>query len=138
MNTTILAMLGYITWMLILLVILLSYRTALVMQKHKAPNEFKSDGSDTGGFSQRLVRTLANCTESFAIIVGLMLLAVATSSTSITDPLAFYLLAARFCQSMLHLISISVIAVQLRFTFFVIQLVICGVWIVQLLQKFAA
>lgn len=138
MNTTLLALLGYFSLILLLLILLLSYRTALVLQKQKAANEFKPDGSDVSGFPLRLTRALANCVESFPLIGGLMLFALATSSGVVTDGLALPLFAARLAQSLVHLISTSVLAVQLRFTFFLIQLVICGVWIVQLFSKFSA
>jgi hypothetical protein len=138
MNTTLFALLGYFSLILLLLIFLLSYRTALVMQKQKAANAFKPDGSDVEGFPLRLTRALANCVESFPLIGGLMLFALATSSSSVTDELAYPLLVARLAQSLVHLISTSVVAVQLRFCFFVLQLVICGVWIVQLFIKFSA
>ena len=138
MNATILALLGYFSLILVLLILLLSYRTAVVMQKHRAANAFKPDGSDVSGLPLRLTRTLGNCIESFPLIGGLMLFALATSSGSVTDALALPLLAARLAQSLVHLISTSVAAVQLRFMFFVVQLVICGVWILQLTIKFTA
>ena len=50
--------------------------------------------------------------------------------TSVTDPLALWLLGARIVQSLIHLASLSVIAVTLRFTAFAVQLIISvyGAW----------
>jgi len=136
MNDTILALIGYISWTLILLVWIATYRTLLVTNKQKAPNDFKPDGSDSTPFGERLTRAQSNCVESFAFIGGLMLLALATNSAVLTDGLALLLLAARLGQSITHLISTSVLAVQIRFTFFVAQLGICFYWVVLFGFKF--
>ncbi len=137
MSATILALTGYIAWTLLLLVTIAVYRTVLVMQKNRLPNGFKADGSDSPEFGQRLTRAQGNCAESFVFTGGVMLLALATSSSAITDPLAYYLLAARLVQSIVHLLSTSVLAVQIRFAFFVVQVVISGYWLLQIMSKFA-
>ena len=136
MNDTILALLGYITWTLLLLVCLATYRTLLVAKKEQAVNGFKPDGSDSPAFGKRITRAQGNCVESFAFIGGLMLLALATNSATITNGLALLLLVARLAQSITHLISTSVLAVQIRFTFFLVQIVICFYWVVLFASKF--
>jgi uncharacterized MAPEG superfamily protein len=136
MNDTIVGLLGYITWTLVLLVWIVSYRTLLVTNKQKAANAFKPDGSDSPPFGERLTRAQSNCVESFAFIGGLMLLALATNSAVITNGLALLLLAARLGQSITHLISTSVLAVQIRFVFFVVQIGICLYWVVHFAFKF--
>lgn len=136
MNDTILSLLGYISWLIILLVWLACYRTLLVTSKQKAPNAFKPDGSDSPPFGARLTRAQSNCVESFAFIGGLMLVALATNSAAITNGLALLLLAARLGQSITHLISTSVLAVQIRFAFFLVQVGICLYWVVLFAYKF--
>lgn len=136
MNDTIIALLGYISWTLALLIWLAIYRTMLVTSKQKAPNDFKVDGSDSPPFGARLTRAQSNCVESFAFIGGLMLLALATNSLVITNGLALLLLAARIGQSVTHLISTSVLAVQIRFAFFLGQVGICLYWVVLFASKF--
>ena len=136
MNATILALIGYLAWTILLLVALGSYRTVLVMQKQRKPNGFKSDGSDSPALGARLTRAQGNCAESFSFIGGIMLLALATGSTVITDPLAYFLLAARIGQSTVHVISTSVLAVQIRFALFLVQVGICIYWLALLTQKF--
>lgn len=136
MNDTIISLLGYITWVLILLVWLATYRTVLVAKKEQAVNDFKSDGSNSPAFGERLSRAQGNCVESFAFIGGLMLLALATNSSVITNSLALILLAARLGQSITHLISNSVLAVQIRFAFFLAQVAICFYWLVLFAEKF--
>ena len=136
MNDTIISLLGYITWILILLVWIAAYRTLLVAKKEQAVNGFKSDGSNSPAFGEQLARALGNCVESFAFIGGLMLLALATNSAAITNGLALLLLAARLGQSITHLISTSVLAVQIRFAFFLAQIGICFYWVVLFATKF--
>jgi hypothetical protein len=65
-----------------------------------------------------------------------MLLALATNSAAITNGLALLLLAARIGQSVAHLMSTSVIAVQIRFAFFLVQIGICFYWVVLFASKF--
>lgn len=136
MNETILALLGYIGWTLVLLVGLAIYRTILVAKKAQAVNGFKADGSNVTPFGERLTRAQSNCVESFTFIGGLMLLALATNSSVITDSLALWLLAARLGQSIVHLLSVSVLAVQIRFAFFLVQVLICIYWLAQFFSKF--
>lgn len=136
MNNTIIALLGYIGWTVLLLVWLETYRTLRVLKKEKAPNEFSTDGSDMNPFGQRLTRAFGNCLESFAFIGGPMLLAIASGAAAITNPLALYLLVARLGQSVIHLISSSELAVQIRFAFFLVQQGIVIYWVYLLAMNF--
>jgi hypothetical protein len=63
-----------------------------------------------------------------------MLIAVVADRTSITDPLAYLFLFARILQSVIHLISISALAVTFRFSAFAVQLVIGVYWAFGLLS----
>ena len=136
MNDTIIGLLGYVTWILVLLLWLAVYRTLLVAKKQQTVNGFKADGSNSPAFGERLARAQGNCVESFAFIGGLMLLALATNSAAITNGLALLLLAARLGQSITHLLSTSVLAVQIRFAFFLAQIAICFYWVVLFAFKF--
>jgi uncharacterized MAPEG superfamily protein len=82
---------------------------------------------------RRLARAHANCLESLPIFGGLLLIAIATGSTSITDSLAFLLLGARVFQSLVHLASVSALAVTIRFTAFAVQMAIGLYWAFSLL-----
>ncbi len=137
MNATALALIGYVAWFLALLVALAGARTAAVLSAHRAPNSFKPDGSDMPPFAARLTRAHANCYEGFPFFGGSLLLALATGSTAITDPLALVALACRLGQSTVHLISTSAMAVNLRFSFLLAQIGIVAYWLVKLYSKFA-
>jgi uncharacterized MAPEG superfamily protein len=136
MNATINALLIYVSLMIVLLVIIASLRTKLALTGTRAPNSFKPDGSDVSEFSGRACRAHANAYESFPIIGGLLLFAIAASLTGVTNGLAYYLIAARILQTVVHLFSTSNIAVQVRFALFLAQLVICMLWIYQFTKVF--
>ena len=119
---------GLIAWALFLLVLMEVARSRLVMSGAVASNEFRPDNSNLSPFMQRLSRAFANCVEGLPIFGGLLVVALLTDRTSITDPLAPWLLAARIVQSSIHLASLSVMAVNLRFAAFAAQLVIAVYW----------
>ena len=115
--------------MLILLFTLAGLRSVLTLSGKKAVNSFNPDGTDVGAFSNRLCRAHANCYESFPIIGGLLLFALATDGTDVTNGLAMLMIGARVAQSAVHLISTSTIAVYARFGFFLVQVAIAALWL---------
>jgi len=62
-----------------------------------------------------------------------MALAMMTSRTGITDPLAYWFLVARLIQSAIHLTSTSSNAIKARFSAFAVQMAIGLYWATQLL-----
>jgi hypothetical protein len=136
MSASIIVLLGYITWILVLLLALASYRSYLSMSGSFAGLKFKADGTDVPDFGNRLTRAQANCVESFSFIGGVLLLAIATDSTAITNGLAYILLAARLGQSLVHLVSTSNMAIQLRFVLFLVQFSIVAYWVIMLSIKY--
>ena len=128
MSTTLLALLGFICWSLFLLVLMEAIRSKLVLTGAVVANGFDPQNSTLSPFMQRLARAHANCIEGLPLFGGLLLLALATQRTGVTDTLAPWLLAARVLQSSVHLASTSVPAVNLRFAAFCVQLVIAVRW----------
>jgi uncharacterized MAPEG superfamily protein len=108
-------------------------RSRLVLTGAVPANEFRPDNSNLSPFLQRLARAHANCIEGLPIFGGLMLVALVAGKTSITDPLAYVFLGARIAQSVIHLSSLSVTAVTLRFSAFAIQMAIAAYWAIRLL-----
>ncbi|WP_317203221.1 MAPEG family protein [Janthinobacterium sp.] len=129
MSLSALALLGYTTWMILLLLATAAVRLSLVLRGRRAPNSFAADGADVSPFAQRLARAHANCYESFPILGGLLLLGLATWQSKLTDPLAMLMLAARLAQSILHLASGGSFACLLRFAMFTLQIGIAAQWI---------
>ena len=133
-NYTTIALLGYIAIMMIILLVLAIMRTGLTLKGKKAANDFAVTGEDIGPLSQRLVRAHANIYEFFPIYGGLLLLALATGHTEITNGLALVFLGARALQSLSHIWSTSIFAVQVRFFFFLVQFGIAIYWLFKFLM----
>ncbi|TNC81385.1 MAG: MAPEG family protein [Oleiphilus sp.] len=138
MSQTIIALLGFIAWSLFLLVLMESIRSKLVLTKEVAPNGFNPENSNLSPFMQRLARAHANCIEGLPIFGGLLIAAIVTSNTAITDQLAFWFLGARIIQSVIHLTSLSPMAVTLRFSAFAVQMAIGVYWCYGLLDVFVS
>ena len=132
-SSTALALTGFIAWTLFLLVLMEGIRSKLVLTKARAANSFTPDNASLSPFMQRLARAHANCLEGLPIFGGLMLVALATGRSSVTDPLAFVLLGARIVQSSIHLAWPSSITVTLRFSAFAVQMGIAVFWSAMLL-----
>ena len=133
MNPTLTALVGFIAWSLFLLVLMEAVRSKLVLTKAVPANGFTPDNANLSPFMQRLARAHANCIEGLPIFGGLLLVAVLTGKSSITDPLAYVFLCARVLQSVIHLGSLSAVAVTLRFSAFAIQMGIGVYWAFRLL-----
>lgn len=133
MTPTLAALTGFVTWSLFLLVVMELIRTKLVLTGAVPANGFTPDNATLSPFMQRLARAHANCVEGLPIFGGLMLVAVVNGWSTVTDPLAYFFLAARIVQSLIHLASVSVTAVFLRFSAFAVQMAIGVYWAVRLL-----
>jgi uncharacterized MAPEG superfamily protein len=134
MTPTLTALTGFIAWTLFLLVLMEAIRSKLVISKAIQANEFRPDNANLSPFMQRLARAHANCLEGLPVFGGLMLVAVLAGKSTLTDPLAYVLLGARILQSVLHMSSLSVVAVNLRFAAFAVQTGIAVYWAFRLLM----
>lgn len=132
MSATLLALLGFLSWTLFLLVAMEAIRSKLVLSGEVPANGFNPENSNLSSFMQRLARAHANCLEGLPIFGGLMLLAVVAGRSSVTDPLAYLLLGARIVQSTIHLASTSSPAVTARFAAFAVQMGVAVYWAVRL------
>lgn len=131
------ALVGFVLWTLALLVLMEILRTQLVLRGKVPANGFSPDNANLSPFMQRLARAHANCLENLPVVGALLLFAIATGRTSITDPLAWALLGARIFQSLVHLASTSAAAVMVRFAAFALQTAIAVYWACMLLAALA-
>ena len=122
------ALVIFVGWTLALLILMELLRTTLVLSKRADATKFKPGNENLSPFMQRLARAHMNCIEGLPVFGGLLLLAIATSKTAITDPLAGWFVLARLVQSITHLISAGALAVNIRFTAFSIQMVMGALW----------
>ena len=132
MSPTLLALLGFLSWTLLLLVLMEAIRSKLVLTGEVPANGFSPDNAGLSPFMQRLARAHGNCLEGLPLFGGFMLVAIVAGKSGVTDPLAYALLAARVVQSVIHLASTSPLAVKARFTAFAVQMGIAIHWAIQL------
>lgn len=132
-NASAAVLVGLTLWTLVLLVLMEGLRTRYVVTKVVAANEFRPDNSNLSPFMQRLARAHANCVESLPVFGILLIAALLANRAGITNPLAPWLLVARLIQSCVHLTSLSVAAVNVRFVAFVVQIAIAVYWAFALL-----
>lgn len=123
---------GLIAWSIFLIAALLVLRSMLVLTGKVAINEFSPDGSNLGEANQRYMRAIYNSLENLPILIGTLLTAVVMGMTALSDQVAGYILLARMAQSITHIISASPLAVAARFTFYIIQLGLCGYLLAQM------
>ena len=132
MSPTLLALLGFLSWTLALLVLMEVMRSKLVLLREVPANGVTPDNAGLSPFMQRLARAFANCLEGLPLFGGFMVLAVVAGKSQLTDPLAYALLAARIVQSLIHLVSVSPAAVTARFCAFAVQVGIAIWWAMKL------
>jgi hypothetical protein len=123
-----LALTAFIAWTLLLLLVMGTVRIYLVLTRRMRSNEFRPDNSNLSSVMQRLARAHANCVEGLPVFGGLLAVALMTGRSAVTDPLAPALLFARVVQSSIHVASTSVMAVNLRFVAFAVQMALGVYW----------
>lgn len=126
------ALLGYVVWTLALVLIVVDYRVVLVLTGKKRADEFPRRGYEPPAFIQRVQDAHANTLENLPVAAAVLLAAMATGQTAVTDPLACWLLYARIGQSVVHMIAVNHWMVLLRATFLILQFGILGWWILKL------
>lgn len=126
MSPTLLTLLGFAAWTLLLVAAIISWRSVLVL-RGRAANDFATTGEDVSPLAMRLSRAHANCVESLPVLAAIVVVAGLGERLAVTDPLAPVLLAARVGLSVVHLASTSHRAVVVRFGLFAVQVGI-GMW----------
>ncbi|MDZ7628119.1 MAG: MAPEG family protein [Parvularculaceae bacterium] len=134
MTPTSVALLGFAGWTILMVLLLGVTRTGLVFAGKKKSNEFKATGEDLGSFGYRATRVHANCYENLPAAAAVMLYAIATSQTAITDPFALAFIGLRVAQSSVHLLSTAPLMVSIRFALYIAQNAILIYWILALVH----
>ena len=123
MTTPLWCLLGFVVWTLVILVGIAGVRVGKVLSGQAAANDFPSGVPHGSDAYWRLNRAHMNCLENLPIFAAVVLTAtIAGIKAPVLDTLARVCLAARVGQSVTHVASGSVMAVNVRFTFFLVQL----------------
>lgn len=133
MESTAAAILWLVMWWALLMVQLPLVR--LLASRKTGSMAFDPNGFDLQGYGRRLTRVIANCQENIPIYIGVLLFAMVTDTTAITNATAIWLLYARIAQSVTHLLSTSSPMILLRFFFFLLQFLLIVWWFVQMLIR---
>jgi uncharacterized MAPEG superfamily protein len=134
MGATATALVGFAGWYALLSIALGVHRIGLVLRGQKVANTFATNGSDLAPIGHRLTRARDNCYETLPLFAALAVGASIAGRLDVTDPLAMWVLYARIGQSVTHIASTSVPAVQLRAGLFFAQVFIYAWWAIRLLS----
>lgn len=133
METIYLTLIGFTLWTLGLGVFLTTYRSILVLLGKKKSNEFPAGIQHGSDFNWRLNRAHLNSLENLPLFMTVVFL---TTNLGMIDHFVnqagLVILGARVLQSLTHLTSTNVLAVNIRFTFYMIQIVTYIVLLVRL------
>ena len=122
MTTPIYALMGFVFWTVFLVLAIGGVRVLQVMRGETAVNGFPSGQPHGGDTYWRLNRAHLNCVENLPLFAAVVLAGHVTGLTAGTfATLAQVYVTARVLQSIIHVSSGSVMAVNLRFTCFVVQ-----------------
>lgn len=126
MTTPLLCLLLFALWTLTLIIAGVGgYRVVAVLRGERPANGFPADQDHGGpGWYRRCNRAHLNCVENLPVFGAVVLVGAAAGvSTPLLATLAQVYLGARILQSLIHILSTSTWAVNLRFAFFSAQLV---------------
>lgn len=112
---TLLALLGTVGW----------YRWSRILTGRAEIKDFRADEPQGSDWYRRAMRAHANCLENLPLYTALVVAIIATGSRSVAlDWLAIVMLAARVCQTTIHIaFTPTNFATTLRFIFFSVQLI---------------
>lgn len=121
-------LLGFAAWSLLLVSFGIgAWRVAQVLVGGAKPNAFPADVPHGPDWYRRLIRAHANCVENLPVFGAVVLVGHVTGLTDGTfATLAQVYLGARVLQSLTHISSGRSLVVNIRFTFFLVQLACVG------------
>lgn len=136
MTVALTCLVGYALWTMLLVVAVVSARAVDVFTGRKRINEFPGGVQHGGDAYWRLYRAHANSVENLPIVAVLILVGTVAhvASSPTFARLAEVALAARVVQTLAHVTSGSVAAVNVRFTAFATQMVCFGWMAVAILR----
>ncbi len=130
MNQSLFALLLFACWTVFLIFLVIGYRSVQVLIGKKKSNDFTPGIKHGTERYWQLTRAQSNAIENLPIFATLVLIGnVAGYIDTLFINACYLVVGARICQTITHLISTSVIAVNIRFTFYVTQLA-CFVYLI--------
>lgn len=125
MSVSLAALLGFAAWAVLLVFVVLLFRTFIVFTGKKPANSWPRGApppADEPGLFTRFGHAHLNTVENLPVFAAIVAVAAFTERLAVTDPVAMYVLYARIAQSVTHLIGVSHWLVFIRANFLAIQL----------------
>jgi uncharacterized MAPEG superfamily protein len=127
-------LLGFAAWTLLLVCGVVTYRVFRVAGG-QSPTVWTRGGPAPGPeLVKRMEHAHLNCLENLPVFAAIVLGAVAMGKGAVVDAYAPYVLLARIAQSLAHLVGVTPMLVNVRATFFAIQV---GLFVVMLCSLLA-
>jgi uncharacterized MAPEG superfamily protein len=126
MTLPLLTLLGFAVWTLAVLAATVGvHRWTLILLKRAPINGFPADAPTGPSWYQRATRAHLNCIENLPVYGAIVCVAtLAGRDGRLLDILSVSVLAARVCQTLIHIAFVQTErAVSFRFSFFTVQLV---------------
>ena len=117
----------FVLWTLAILLVTLGGRGLLVLLGRRRANEFPPYAYDPTHFFDRAARAYQNCLEMLPVLVALVFAAEVVEMSSAVGVMTLWLLLARIGQTTIHLIGAGHWLVMLRFSLFLVQVLLACV-----------
>jgi uncharacterized MAPEG superfamily protein len=120
----VLSLLAFAVWTLLVLFGSVGvYRWSRILSGRARLTDFPADAPEGADWYKRAMRAHANCVENLPVFTALVVVVLATGSKSpLLDALAVAVVAARVCQSLVHVgLPQSQAVIAVRFSFFLVQ-----------------
>jgi len=130
-------LLGFATWTALLLLFTIGiYRWSRIFTGRVEIRNFPADAAGGEDWYRRATRAHANCIENLPVFGAIVFaLQVGHVGGTLVDTLSVIVLAARICQSLVHVCFVHTNAVaSWRFTFFFVQF-ICFFWLIGVIVR---
>jgi uncharacterized MAPEG superfamily protein len=117
-------LLGFVAWTLFVLCLgIAPFRVGSVLMGKARPNQFPADTPHGPDWYRRLMRAHANCVENLPLFAAVVLVGhVAGVRDPLFSTLSEVYLAARVGQTVAHISSGRSLVINVRFTFFLVQI----------------
>ena len=123
--TGITALLLFALWTLMMMFGYIGYRVAMMLTAGKPADSWtRGREAEVPAFVTRAQHAHLNCVENLPVFAAAVLGAYAIGQPSVADGVGVWVLLARIGQSTTHLIGVNHLLVQIRATFFTIQMLL--------------
>jgi len=122
--TAITALLLFAAWTMVLMFVYVGYRTSRVAGGEPANSWTRGGDTPIPAFVRRAEHAHMNCVENLPVVAAVVLSAHVLGKVAVVDAWMEWVLFARLAQSAAHLAGTSPMLVQVRATFFTVQVLL--------------